>query len=437
MSDRVLIAWINSQEVGRLEERNNLWTFAYTESWKQHPDSYELSPHLPFSDNPIVDGSSKRHVQWYFDNLLPEEGQRILLAKDAKTPVADAFALLTHYGAESAGSLTLLSEGVSPDVAGELVRLTDQELELRIMNLPNSPLIHAARKRMSLAGAQHKLAVVAQGNELFEPTESLPSTHILKPDSGNKDYPHSVINEWFIMQLAGKLGLPVPKVERRYVPSPIYIIDRFDRLLGQEGEGKERIHCIDACQLLGLDRSFKYSQGSIEVLSEITKNCRSPAATSPKLFSWLVFNLLVGNTDSHLKNLSFIVTNEGVSLAPFYDLLSTACYETRAFDQSSWPELTELTWPIFDVKYCCDVDRALLVKVAGAMGIAKTTALRLLDFQLERIEKIADELLAAIEVENRALLELQPKIGLVIPGELRCLRTINLIIIREMVGRLA
>lgn len=434
MSDRVLIAWINSREVGRLAEKNDLWTFAYTDSWKQHPDRYELSPHLPLSDNPIVDGSSKRHVQWYFDNLLPEEGQRILLAKDASAQAADAFALLTHYGAESAGSLTLLPQGESPDVAGELVRLTDQELHQRICNLPNNPLIHAARKRMSLAGAQHKLAVVAQNNQLFEPTESLPSTHILKPDSDNKDYPHSVINEWFIMRLAAKLGLPVPKVVRRYVPSPIYIIDRFDRLPGVDGH--QRTHCIDACQLLGLDRSFKYSQGSIEVLSELAKNCRSPAATSPKLFSWLVFNLLVGNTDSHLKNLSFTVTNEGVSLAPFYDLISTACYETRAFDKKAWPDMTELTWPIFDVKCCCDVDRALLIKVAAAMGIAKATALRLLDFQLMRIEKIADQLFSATEAENAVLLKLQPEIGLALPGELRCLRTVNSVIIREMVKQL-
>ena len=42
-------------------------------------------------------------MQWYFDNLLPEEGQRALLAKAPTANVEDAFALLQVYGAESAG----------------------------------------------------------------------------------------------------------------------------------------------------------------------------------------------------------------------------------------------------------------------------------------------------------------------------------------------
>ncbi|MEZ3137359.1 HipA N-terminal domain-containing protein [Stutzerimonas kunmingensis] len=45
------------------------------------------------------DGATSRPVQWYFDNLLPEEGQRTLLASSAQLDAHDAFALLAHYGA--------------------------------------------------------------------------------------------------------------------------------------------------------------------------------------------------------------------------------------------------------------------------------------------------------------------------------------------------
>jgi hypothetical protein len=80
----------------------------------------------------------------------------------------------------------------------------------------------------------------------------------LKPDHPDEDYPHSVINEWFVMRLAKRLGLDVPDVHRRYAPSPVFLINRFDRV--REDQGWQRRHVIDACQLLGLDRSFKYSQ---------------------------------------------------------------------------------------------------------------------------------------------------------------------------------
>src|SRR5208283_2238955 len=66
------------------------------------------------SQEPLVDSSSKRSVQWYFDNLLPEESARDLLAKEAKIDVADAFGLLAYYGAESAGSLTLVAAAPEP-----------------------------------------------------------------------------------------------------------------------------------------------------------------------------------------------------------------------------------------------------------------------------------------------------------------------------------
>ncbi len=48
------------------------------------------------------------------------------------------------------------------------------------------------------------------------------------------------------MRLARRLGLEVPDVHRRYVPSPVYLIDRFDRLAGPGGW--QRRHAIDACQ---------------------------------------------------------------------------------------------------------------------------------------------------------------------------------------------
>ena len=205
---RQLDVWLEQQRIGELYEQGNLWAFHYDPVWRA--TGFDLSPALPRTAGEIQDGGSQRPVQWFFDNLLPEEGGRQLVAADAGINAADAFGLLQRFGPESAGALTLLSPGQQlppPD----LRPLPDAELSARIQALPRQPLSHGAPKRMSLAGAQHKLAVVFDHNQLWEPIGQAASTHILKPDHEQvDDYPHSVVNEWFCMRLAAACGLPVP-----------------------------------------------------------------------------------------------------------------------------------------------------------------------------------------------------------------------------------
>ena len=82
MSERHLTASINEVQVGTLREVAGLWSFEYATAWLKDPKRFALSPHLPLTAEVLLDGASKRPVQWYFDNLLPEEGQRLLLAGD-------------------------------------------------------------------------------------------------------------------------------------------------------------------------------------------------------------------------------------------------------------------------------------------------------------------------------------------------------------------
>lgn len=422
MSTRSLHVFINSVEVGVLAESGAVWRFDYSEEWIANPNGYDLSPHLPRSAKSHVDGASIRPVQWYFDNLLPEEGARVLLAKDARVDRADAFGLLQYYGAESAGSITLLPPGEKPGQATNLKSLSATELQTRIEQLPRVPLSHSATKKMSLAGAQHKLAVVLNNRQLFEPLGATPSTHILKPNHVDADYPHSVINEWFIMRLARTMGLDVPAVHRLYVPSPVYIVDRFDRFTAN---GKaERKHAIDTCQLLGIDRSFKYSEGSVSALVQAASMCRSPALVRPKLFQWLVFNVLVGNSDAHLKNISFLMSEEGVQLAPFYDLLCVAVYDSLAFDKNRWPDLTEFAWPVEGESRFSKIDQGVLLKAGEALNLSATTASRIVETMRKKIVEEAKKTYAEVEQENELLLAENPGLASTFAGELRCLRAI-------------
>lgn len=435
MKGRALQASINQTAVGTLQEVDGLWSFQYDADWLGRPDAFALSPHLPLAAEPLLDGASKRPVQWYFDNLLPEEGQRVLLAGDAQLDAADAFGLLAWYGAESAGSVTLLPTDAEPQTMESLRALSDHALEARIRQLPRAPLTQAAIKRMSLAGAQHKLAVVLHDDELFEPAGVTPSTHILKPDHPDEDYAQSVINEWFVMRLARRLGLDVPDVHRRYVPSPVYLVDRFDRLA--HGRSWQRRHVIDACQLLGLDRSFKYSQGSMDSLAALANACRSPAVARSRLFSWLLFNVLVGNSDAHLKNLSFMVSPEGVQLAPFYDLLSIATYDSPAFDKKGWPEQTQLAWPILGVRHFSNINRDVLLRAGASLNLARGTADRLLENLRGRIVAEAQTLCAEVEAENTEIVRARPELAATMAGEIRCVRAIVHTVIKEMAKQIA
>ena len=88
MNGGTLRASINQTEAGTLQEVAGLWSFQYAADWLQNPLGFALSPHLPLMAEPLQDGASKRPVQWYFDNLLPEEGQPRLGSIRNFSPVA-------------------------------------------------------------------------------------------------------------------------------------------------------------------------------------------------------------------------------------------------------------------------------------------------------------------------------------------------------------
>ena len=360
-------------------------------------------------------------MQWFFDNLLPEEGARELIANDAHINKADAFGLLEHFGAESAGALTLLSEDEPSNQKGERY-LTNKTLSERIRQLPHIPLATGTSKRMSMAGAQHKLPIVFRNNELYEPIGATPSTHILKPDHSDPErYPHSAANEWFTMQLAKRVGLNVPECYLIYVPEPVYIVTRFDRT---ETDGELlRQHMLDGCQLLSLANTFKYDQCNFETLERLVAFSRTKAATRQRLFQWFIFNLLVGNTDDHLKNLSFYASKQGFNLTPHYDLISTAVYAT----ENQWGN-EKLVWSIGKARYLNQVTPEDIQSLAETLKLSLRYQQRTLQNMITGITTHADALI-------KEVLQ-QEKTGPGREGELQLLRKIRFGVIEDMIRQL-
>lgn len=434
MPARSLVVYLNHRPIATLCEDADLWRLDYEDTWARDPEAFDLSPALPRAQGSHRDGGSVRPVQWYFDNLLPEEQLRTALSQDARIPGDDAFALLAYLGAESAGSLVLLPPDQPPRAPGGLRALTDHALSERIQALPRLPLQHAAAKRMSVAGAQHKLLVVRHGDgTLHEPVGSQPSTHLLKPNHPGQDYPCSVINEFATMSLASRLGLRTAPVWRCHVPEPVYLVERFDRRAGPDGQ-TERLHLLDACQLLNTSRLHKYQAATLDTLAALVTRCRDRVSTRLQLFRWLVFNLLVGNHDNHLKNLSFLVSAQGVALAPAYDLLSTAVWTTRAFadEHATWPH-TPLAIPLPGARTFAEVSRPQALLAAEALGLTRGVGERELDRLVKALPVALEAVLADIaRQDTRWPAPAQVYLG----GQARLLRTVQAVVVAEMVGRL-
>lgn len=378
MAARTLIAYANGLRMGSLTDENGIWSFTYDAQWLDFESAYALSPTFTLRPEPFVDGSSDRPVQWFFDNLLPERGMRAAIARDARLDYADAWGLLAYFGRESAGALTLLPEG-EREADGGMRPLRLEDLERRIQAMPERPLSVTAPKRMSAAGAQQKLLLILRGAApnyaLFEPEGSEPSMHLLKPDMRAAGYPHSAINEFFCMKLAKRMGLDVPEVHFLRAPSACYIIDRFDRDTTQTPP--TRLHTIDAMQLLNYDSEIKYERTNAEQLGRAIEKTSTRALTRLSIFRWTIFNVLVGNGDAHMKNLSFFVNAHGYRLTPFYDIVSTVVYHSPTYRPDAphdhWPHC-ELTMPLGNAERFSEIDMAAIIAFGNTLGLKSRAA---------------------------------------------------------------
>lgn len=443
---RSLQVYVDQTLAGTLSEANNLWVFEYDPAWAALERSFDLSPALPRRVLRHEDGGTVRPVQWYFDNFLPEELLRKTVASEAGIKDHDdAFALLTYLGAESAGSLTLLPPGAPLPDEFAMRELSNEALSQRIRNIPKQTLSKDAPKRMSLAGAQHKMLVLAKGETLYEPVGATPSTYILKPDHPDTArYPASVFNEFFTMRLARAARLKIPEVRMRYVPEPVYLIERFDRLVDKKSlrtanpltaPRVSRLHTIDACQLLNKASTFKHSGATLDALVQLIDKTTNKIATRNGLFRWLVFNIVVGNDDCHLKNLSFHVSSDGIALAQHYDLLCTGAYHTKTFaDENGMWNQVPMAFPLPGAKTFGDVTLGSVLAAAEQLGLPETVARRIVREVTTRVEKEFARIIA--EHEEMAK-KTTPERVVYTAQTGRLLRVVQYITLKDMLGRLS
>jgi serine/threonine-protein kinase HipA len=89
---RSLNGYIDHRLVGALHEGDDLWRFEYDEQWAEALNGFDLAPGLPRARRMHADGGTNGPVQWYFDNLLPDELLRQAISKEVGINGEDAFA---------------------------------------------------------------------------------------------------------------------------------------------------------------------------------------------------------------------------------------------------------------------------------------------------------------------------------------------------------
>lgn len=319
-----LDVYLNQNFVGRLREEKGQLSFAYDKAWLDSTRFIPLSVTMPRREEAFPDAATRV----FFDNLLPEGDIRAAIAKLKRVSERNTFGLLEEIGGDCAGAISLWPEGEKPAANEDYAVISDRRLNALLADMRKRPLLAIDDElRLSLAGAQDKLPVHYDENRLALPKGSAPSSHILKP--GSPGFAHLPVNEHFCMRLAAASGLTVPSSELLRKANALYLVRRYDRVVAAGG-ALTRIHQIDFCQALNLPSSRKYEKEggpSLQACFDVvTRYCAQPAKDRLEIISWVIFNYLVGNADAHAKNLSLLITPEGISLAPFYDLISTAAY---------------------------------------------------------------------------------------------------------------
>ncbi|MCK4607928.1 MAG: type II toxin-antitoxin system HipA family toxin [Gammaproteobacteria bacterium] len=322
-----LDVYLYQQKAGKLlQDKTGHLSFSYEKDWLHNNDAIALSNSLPLGTKTFDHDECRP----FFAGILPEEDKRRVIAHNLGISPKNDFALLTQLGGECAGAVTLLPKGEPLAQQADRYRIiSDTELANVLRELPRKPLMAGeAGIRLSLAGAQDKLAVKLQNGVIALPLETAPSTHIIKPAVDH--LADLVQNETVCQQLALAVGLPAAKTSIKKAADIEYLIsERYDRFVKQDGS-IERIHQEDFCQALGIAPEMKYQNEGGPSLRQCFNLLRTISSTPVLdlqiLLEAVIFNFLIGNHDAHGKNFSLLYHNNQTRLAPLYDLVCTVYY---------------------------------------------------------------------------------------------------------------
>jgi len=366
-----------------LDSTTNLLKLSYTPQWQQQ--GFAISPHLPLNNQHAPEVAYN-----YLDNALPEGEARKLLAENLGVSEKNVYSQVRAIGNDLAGAIVFRPvQAEQIDRTQPIFRLIEEAELIERLNIKEEfgLLTWDDKPRLSVAGVQDKLNVfIDNAGNLGFGDGSLCSTHILKFEK--KNCPNLVLNEFFCMTLSTAIGLPTAEVAfRRFGSHPALIVKRFDRKYVSDDSKVLRRHVIDGCQALNLSRDHKYERNlgdgrdvkhirdgaSLEKLFGFCRKMSSPVESIQWLIHWQLFNLMIGNYDSHGKNVSLYFDDSTARFTPAYDLVNVSVFPqfkhvlAMAMGDEFQPD-TIHAYQLADFAETCNIDKKLLSRLLVSLA---------------------------------------------------------------------
>jgi serine/threonine-protein kinase HipA len=329
LGEAQLLGFLTSQRVRGKE----VFSFEYAETWLNNlnPILY-LDPHLGFYRGKQFLPEEKNNFGIFLDSS-PDRWGRLLMrrreawqAKEAgrdERPLFESDFLLGVFDGHRMGGLRFILNQDGPFLNDHkkmatppwtsLRELEQASLQLEHHDAMNDPEYYRWLSLLidpgsSLGGARPKASVVDDQGHLW----------IAKFPSSSDD---KNVGAWEMVlhQLAIACGIQVSeaRIQKFSSKHATFLSKRFDRTKEQR-----RIHFASALTLLGLQDGAGYSEGVgyLDLVAFVMKNSPQAKEDLEQLWRRVVFNVMVSNTDDHLRNHGFILTNNGWRLSPAYDM---------------------------------------------------------------------------------------------------------------------
>jgi serine/threonine-protein kinase HipA len=304
---------------GKLTEHEQRYSFNYGKSYLERDNAIALYD----KELPLQRGLMYPQNELIIPNCIRDAspdawGRRVILNRhyghqsmQLDTIQLNELSYLLESGSDRIGALDFQSSGTDYSPRSYVNVSLDELLEsaLRVeQGIPLTPeLDQALFYGSSIGGARPKAFIEYQHKK-----------YIAKFSSSSDVY--SLVKlEFIAMRLAQLAGLDVASVELvQAAHKDVLLIERFDRV--QTEAGWQRRCMLSALTLLELDEMMaRYA--SYERLAQIIRyQFEKPSSNLKELFSRLVFNILISNTDDHARNHAVFWDGKTFSLTPAYDL---------------------------------------------------------------------------------------------------------------------
>lgn len=301
--------------------------FIYGRRYMERRDAVELDPSsLRFKTvkrNPEEEITPANGLRLFgaFRDATPDSWGRRVIEKQLKSVTLPEIDYIRHSFDDRVGALDFRDAPTDEPRRHSFNRILDLDYLLdcadKIDNDEPVPdeILQMFHYGSSMGGARPK-AVVEDADGLW----------LAKFRSRNDKFDYAPV-EAATLLLAKVCGIDVPEV--RVVSAAganVFLIKRFDR--HRVDTGFARTHFVSALTLLGKDESESLGSSYVEILSAALRHGASAdiVAMKTELFRRMVFNVLVCNTDDHLRNHGFIYTAGGYRLSPAYDIVPTISY---------------------------------------------------------------------------------------------------------------